>query len=439
MFRFKSFLIFILPCIFCVVSGVAYCAIGLTLAESIAIARRENPEISLALEGIRKADAGIDQATALSRPHVSLTGVYQRLNRVPTVNIGGTIIPVDTLDDRMVDVLFSQPLDIFGSARMARRAAVENKTSFQFGFDEQVSDVTLDVINAFYGVLRAQRYCKVQMDAISNLDAHLKDAQNYYKAGAISRFDLLRAETELANVRHESISALNGVELAKGAFNKALGRAVDTPVDLVESDVSGLSDMSLQQCLDAACRCRPAVLRANSLVGYDESLLKVAQISGKPKVNFELEYDRDFDPNAIDRLNSLWKATININIPLYDGGANRAAVAKAKSDFRNAQTEREQVTRGAKLEAEQAYFGLEESRKRVEAAKRALDESREALRLATVRYKGGVSVQVEVFDAQTASTLAETNYVSALYDCEVAKAEVLRATGMLSKAMRTIQ
>jgi outer membrane protein TolC len=51
------------------------------------------------------------------------------------------------------------------------------------------------------------------------------------------------------------------------------------------------------------------------------------------------------------------------------------------------------------------------------------------MRLADVRYKGGISTQVEILDAQTALTQASVNYVSATYDYQESLAKLERAVG----------
>ena len=52
-----------------------------------------------------------------------------------------------------------------------------------------------------------------------------------------------------------------------------------------------------------------------------------------------------------------------------------------------------------------------------------------ALRIAQVRYRAGVSTNVEVTDAQVALTDAQTNQVNAEYDYLNAQAALARALG----------
>jgi outer membrane protein TolC len=157
-------------------------------------------------------------------PKVSLEGTYQRVDSVPKVSFGDTDINLGSLDNRSADLVLVQPIDVFGAINTARRTARSSRSISEHEYDRQRNDTILDTKLAFYSVLRAQKFLKVQEDTIAQLEAHVKDAETHYAAGTIAKFDVLRAETQLANARQGLIAAQNGVELAKAAFNNVLGR-----------------------------------------------------------------------------------------------------------------------------------------------------------------------------------------------------------------------
>ena len=402
---------------------------GLALPESITIALANNPRMHIARENIHKAAAIVDEATAIGMPKLSAEGTYQRVDEVPTATFGDKTVKLGSPESRSADLTLVQPVDVFGIIKTGRKAAKFSKSSVQYEFEQATNDVTLDAKVAFYDVLRAQKFLKVQEDTVAQLEVHLKDARAYYTAGAIARFDVLRAETELANARQGLIAAQNGVELARSAFNNVLGRPLDTSVELVEPDTPEFVNLELATCIESACRRRPEVLRADTQVNMTDAIRRIASLSGRPRFNLRWTYNRNFDVSVFNPRDSSWIAFVTTSMSIYDGGATRAAVRKATSDANNAESLREQVIQGVTLDAKQAYLGLEEGRERIQAAEKGLEQARESMRLAQVRYEGGVSTQVEVFDAQAALTLAETNYVNALYDYQVALAKLERAVG----------
>jgi len=81
----------------------------------------------------------------------------------------------------------------------------------------------------------------------------------------------------------------------------------------------------------------------------------------------------------------------------------------------------------------QAYLNLQDAQKRLEVARKGLEQATEALRLARVRFEAGVSPQLEISDAELAFTQAQTNLVNAQFDYLDAYAALLRAIGAIDE------
>jgi OMF family outer membrane factor len=78
---------------------------------------------------------------------------------------------------------------------------------------------------------------------------------------------------------------------------------------------------------------------------------------------------------------------------------------------------------------QQSIIAVRDANERAQVAAGTVTQAREALRLANVRFRAGVGTQLEITDAQTALTQAETNEVNARYDYLGALARLSRATG----------
>ena len=89
----------------------------------------------------------------------------------------------------------------------------------------------------------------------------------------------------------------------------------------------------------------------------------------------------------------------------------------------------EQQRQQVALDVEQAYLRLVELQQRIKANEAAAGAARENLDLANGRYQVGVGSIIEVTDAQTLYTDAQTTYVRALYDYRIAQAQFVRAVG----------
>lgn len=401
----------------------------MTLDQSVQYALEHNPLVGMARENIEKSKGLVDQATAEGLPQLEVTGTYTRLDKVSTVSFGADSVKLNALDSQAADLTLRQSLDVFGIIKTGRHAAKMNKSATQHDYDQVENDTTLAVKDAYYSVLRAQQFTIVRTKRVEQLEAHLKETQSHLRAGTAAPFDVLRAETEVANARQDLITAQNGVELAKAAFNNTLGRSLDAPAELEEPGQPQFVDFELASCLDAALSGRPEVLKMDAQQKLTKDLVQIAKQGSKPKIDLLWTMNQNLTTTVFNPRSNSWRGLVTVSMPIFDGGKNRATVDIAESEASNARLGYEQTLLGVKLDAQQAYLSTNESRERITLAGKTLDQARESMRLAEVRYKAGVSTQVELFDAQTALTQAETNQVNAVYDYYTAMAQLEKAVG----------
>lgn len=401
----------------------------LTLEQSINIALENNPAIHIARENTRKADALVREAFSAGYPKVTLNAVYQRLDEATTANFGGSTIVLNKADNRSANLNVSHNVDLFGTVKLGKTAAKAGKSAYQYYLDAQINDITLNVKNAFYNVLRAQQNQQVQNETVSQLDAHLKDAQENFDAGTIAKYDVLRAETEVANARQRFISAKNGVDLAKAALNNVMGRPVSTEIDLEEPARKPFVTLDLNKAIDTASKSRPEVLAAADMIKVNDEFTAIAKKNLLPSLNAQWTLNHNFDTSVFNSRKESWTAMLTAKMSIFDGGFNKAKIDEAKVDANNSRSAKDQIILGVTLDAQQSYLSLNESQERIKTAETALVQANEAYRLANVRYKNGVSTQLEVLDTETALTAAKMNLVNALYDYQVALAELERAVG----------
>lgn len=396
----------------------------MTLAKCVGTALENNPSVKIAKENVLKTAADIDLASAQGMPRLILNSTFTRTNKYAPLYEG-----ISLLNTRYANLSIAQPLDIFGIIKTGRRMAHLGRISAEYDYEKTKNDLALQVKTSYYDVLRAQQNLRVQEDASQQLEAHLKDAQVNLAAGTVSKFEVLRAETETANAKLNLISAQNAVKLAKSSLNSVMGRNLDTPIELEEPAQPKFVDVKLEECIDSACKWRPEMKSADTQVELSGKMITIAQREKQPKVNLLYNYDQNSPTPYVAAQGKRWDAALKSSVSILDGGAARAHVGQAVSDAANAKYGQKQATLGVSMETRQAYLDLKASRQRIAAADKGLSLARESMRLADVRYKAGMSTQVEVFDARAMLTSAESYYINALYDYQIALAKLEKAVG----------
>ncbi|HZP84118.1 MAG TPA: TolC family protein, partial [Chthonomonadaceae bacterium] len=428
----------------------------LTLNDAVAIALATNKSLALAEESLLRAQGRTSETRAAFNPTLGANLTYTRLDEGQSVNINGLRIPLVNADQRQIGVQATLPLDISGLLRAATQQAQFQEIAARLDINRTRNQVVLDVKTAFYNVLRNQALVNVATESLQNALDRLRDAEVKFRAGTVARFDVIRAQTDVANAQQQLITARNNVSLAIASLNNTIGidintplqvsdaAAVETPPDVAPPSVPPITPggpvpnpgaappppeqnpapnpappaaappeqnpgsalmptydpLELGPEYDAvlreALKTRPEILQADTNIAAARKGILLAQRSQLPTLG--LSWGLSYTPDAagFSPKETSWQAVVRIDLPLYEGGLARARVRQARADVATAETNRRQSVDLVTLDVRQAYLNLVQARNRVAVANQALAQAREAYRLARVRYNAGVSEQAGI-------------------------------------------
>ncbi len=361
--------------------------------------------------------------------------------------IGANVV-TSNVQQKFVGVTANLPIDISGTIRSATTLAKFQELGYRLDIDRTRNQIVADVKAAFYAVLRAKALVMVAAEDLKNSKDRLKDAQDRLAAKVVTKFDVLRAQTDMASAEQNLIVAKNVVQTNTALLNATIGVKIDDAVELSGDDAiqmpqpdsaDAASSNGLGPMYDAdlkeALNNRPEIQEATAFEQAAKKGIDLSRRSELPSLNLSWSYL--YAPNAggSTPLYHTWQAQALFSIPIFDAGVARARMKEAKGSLAQAQIARRQAEDQVTLETQQAYLAVQVSKQRVQVADAILDEANEAFALAKVRYKAGVSSRaglsplLELSDSQTALTIAETNRVNALYDYNSALAGLDRALG----------
>jgi len=397
----------------------------MTLEESLQIAFQKNPGLRAAMEKAARAHAAIGEAAAGKLPQVGATATYTRFDK--KISFGGFVVRDN--DAKSVVLQVTQPIDIGRLIKTGEDISRLSALSSDLEVHRIRQQLALDVRTAYLNVLRAGQFVRVAQDSVTRAEEVLKVTQAQFRAETVARFDVIRAEVQLANVRQLLIQAQNNYDLAKAAFNNVLGVDQHTPVELEEVSETAEPAPDLEQSLQKAYEQRPEVLQVETGIKIARKGITLAKRGLKPSLAVAWNGNWNpttttFSPNEFT-----WTAVASLTFPLYDGGATRSRVQQAEQDISIGETNLDQLKQGIALEIRQAYLNVNEARNRIGVAEKEVEQAKEGLRLARVRYEAGVGTSLEITDAQVALTQAENNHVNAIYDYRTARARFLKAIG----------
>ena len=110
-------------------------------------------------------------------------------------------------------------------------------------------------------------------------------------------------------------------------------------------------------------------------------------------------------------------------------------MAQAEVDLRNRHNETENLKSEIDYDVRSAFLDLKATGEQLQTATRGRDLANQALMQSRDRFAAGVADNIEVIQAQEAVTLANEQYIAALYGYNVSKALLARSLGTAESAV----
>ncbi|WP_414518816.1 TolC family protein [Nostoc sp. PCC 9305] len=407
----------------------------ITLAQALELARRNNHDLQVSLLELERNKAALREAQAALLPTL---GVSTDLTRSQSSSsqlqdeLNGRNGSLSNQDQPSTSFSGQAQLsyNIYTSGRVQSsiKAAEEQVRFNELAVETQSETIRLNVATDYYNLQQADEQVRIAQSAVLNSEASLRDAEALERAGVGTRFDVLRSQVNLANAQQNLTNARSQQTISRRqlatriSLPQAINISAADPVQL-----AGLWNPTLEQSIVLAYQNRPELQQQLAQRNISEQQRRQALAELGPQVSLVASYDLldQFDDNVsvTDGYSFGVRATLN----LFDGGAARARAAQSKTNIAIAETQFAEQRNQIRFQVEQAYSTQQSSLENVQTANTALEQAREALRLARLRFQAGVGTQTDVINSENDLTQAEGNRVTAILDYNRALAQLQRS------------
>jgi outer membrane protein TolC len=148
-----------------------------------------------------------------------------------------------------------------------------------------------------------------------------------------------------------------------------------------------------------------------------------------PVISGNAAYSRTSFSDPSFRYNG-WNAGVAVSIPVFNGFLTYHQIREAQANYNAAKANYDLLKQNIVLEVQQAYLNLLAAADKVPTSELAVRQATENLDIANGRYTAGVGNPIEVTDAEVLYTNARTTYIGALYDFNVAVANLEKSMGL---------
>ncbi|HUT95518.1 MAG TPA: TolC family protein [Thermoguttaceae bacterium] len=406
-----------------------------TLDEAWSTALAVNQKLEAERWEVSAADHSLRSAQAMRWPALSVEGSYVARDAEPAFHFDFPGIPLATdtfpyAQDESFAFRTKVDLPLYTSGRIQHgiAAADARLSSAQFGLEQSEMDLRLRVAEDYVTVLRARREVELAESTVKSLEAHLRDVKLLFKYDQVPVNDLLAAQVSLADARQSAIQVRNQLDAGSAAYNRRLGRPLDSPVHIAELEAGAVAE-DLESLTAGALQKRPALTRLKAQARALDHQAQSVVAENRPQI--ELRGEHAFEENRFRSPEGITSVGVGLSWNVLDFGRNRheaAAVSDKAESARRFQAELESVIA---LEVRRAWLHVEETRRRREVTAEAVQQAEENLRVVRERYNSGMGIHTEVLDAEKLRTQAYRNHDNATYDAVLAVLRLRHAAGEL--------
>jgi outer membrane protein TolC len=412
----------------------------LSLADAIDRGLRGNLALVLAEQGVRSARGSRLEAFGDVLPHVSgrLSAVRQKLS-LEAFGFSGfpgidspVVGPFNVFDSR---VLLTEELDL--KRLYKARAEDQRVEAARWTYQDTRELVVLVSGNLYLRTLAEQSRAEAARAEAETARALHQLALDRKSAGVVPGVDVLRAEVELRSREQRVIEADTRLARAKLDLARAIGLPLGQEIQLTDAMPSPVvPPLTLEQTMEMAFARRSDWKAAQARVRAAEASRRSALGEALPGLTLDADY------GAIGQTYGGARNTYTLagalRVPLFQGGLVAGKVLAADAALQSARAGVEDL-RG-RIDYDVRVAGLElkaaADRQAVAESSRAL--AREQLRQAQDRFAAGVANNVDVVLAQEAVARAEEDWISTVYDFNLARATLGRAVGLVEDAFRQL-
>ena len=398
-----------------------------TIAEAMAKAYANNPDLNAARAGLRAVDESVTIAKSGYRPQVSAvaTGTQTRFDSDLQTR------PRDFHQGSAGLTITQQIFDGFqtlNDVRASESTVLSNRESLKAN---EIS-ILLSAAESYANIVRDQQVVGIRRQNLAFLKEQLKAANARLTVGEGTRTDVSQAEAELASAKALLATAVSQLKQSEAVYVQIVGGA---PRDIKAATPAKTGmPRTLDQAVAAAIRDNPQIIAA--LYAVDAAGYRVKQAEGTmlPGVTIQGSVSRNtgdsFNNGGVD--NTSGSITARLQVPIYQGGAEYGQVRQAKERAGQQSIAVDSVRLDVQKTVVSAYAQLDAARASITANKEQIRAANQALAGVIEERKVGQRTTLDVLDAQQSVLIARESLAASQRNAVVASYSLLASMGALT-------
>ncbi|MDI4662853.1 TolC family outer membrane protein [Xanthobacter autotrophicus] len=397
-----------------------------TLEAALGMAYVNNPTLNSQRAGTRAVDEKVPQALSGYRPTLGASASagpeYGR-------QTSGGVTTSGWLWPRQFALTAAYTLfNGFTTANQTRTAESQVRGSRETLRNTEQT-VLLNAATAYMNVIQAIALLDLQRKSLAAFEQELRATRDRFNVGEVTRTDVAQAEARVADAQYQVSQAVANLSSARAVYRQVIG--VEPGRLSNPRSIEGMLPANVDRVISSGLNHHPAVKASEFAVDAAVFQVKVAEGGLMPNLSLQGQASQAYDQSfAVDKLGGA-SVTLNLSVPIYQGGVEYANIRQAKELLSQARIDVDVNRDAIRAQAVQFWGALEASKVQIQAAQASVAANTLALEGVREEWRVGQRTTTDVLNAQRDLTNSQSALVVAQRDRVVAAYSLLSIIGRL--------
>lgn len=412
----------------------------LSLKNAINYALEHKAEALKAKLDIKNSTFLIDEVRAGALPQINANGglTYNAILQQTALEFGGEsqIISMGRPWQSTANVSLNQ--QIFNQAVFTGlKAAKTTREFYQINAQLTNEQVIVKVASSYYEVYKTKAQIETLDKTITNTTRVRNVIASLFDNGLAKKIDLDRINVSLNNVISSKQQLNNALTLQENTLKYLIGMDIMSIIDMPEDNFDITSYSFTDEHTGVDYRTEIQLLdKQGQLLDLN---LKATKAQGYPTLSLNASYGylgigEDF-PWFQSYPGAYWSdysaIGLNLNIPIFNGGINKAKINQAKVDIERYQLDLNDTKLALDLELQNAKAQITNSLITLNTQKENVALAKSVLDNIENNYNNGLATLTDLLDSENSYVNAQNSYTNAMLDYKLAEVQLIKAKGEL--------
>lgn len=302
--------------------------------------------------------------------------------------------------------------------------------------DEQEKKVIRErITQAYLNVLLRNLQANIARDNEKRFNEYYLLAKGKFDAGALIENEMLRAQLDYENAKLETQKTVQNLTTAYAQLAYQMNVSQTQPLALTDR-LSDLQMATLSQDLNYAFGNRSDLIVLNQQRNLAQQQISKSKQAVIPSLSFFANFSKQYTNMNFNFGDSKWWSPysfvgINLRVPISAYYKDKPQIASQELKLKQLELQIEQRKADITYQHSAAIADLQNASKNVTQTQQSYTLSKRIYALQQEQVKSGSLLYASLLDTERSLSLAEQNYIRAVYDYMIAQINFQRATGEL--------